>query len=561
MGASNCPETPRQKMIQMMYLVYTAMLALNVSAEVLAGFKTVGDAINVSNIAISEKVSDFYANFEEAYKNNPEKTQEQWDKAKQIHKETQEIMSYLDTVRHGFFAYIQKSVSYKNSDGKSVSLKLNDDNGQPLYDTVRRALLEGGFDCMSKADDTHGGATFFLASPGGHSDVDHPSDDCKALTLKRKIIQYKDDVNKILGEDSIPRKNMGLAVEGKFKNAEKDSLEWEQFTFNGTLAIADMVILARMKAELLTLENDVLKKLYDKISANDFKFDKVTVLSRPSATYIIQGGKYETKVNIGAYDSRATFTANVNGVSLTSDETGSVTYTAACTTPGEKKVHGTIYVKKDNGPSEEYEFDDSYFVAPPVAVVALTKMNVVYAGIDNPVSISVPGIDSRNVIPVVAEGAATISKDPNGKAGDYIIRASKMGKITIRVDAKLDGGGTKTMGSQLLRAKKIPAPVLKIGTFKDGDVVDKNALAAVGKINAIMDDFDFQLPPLKVSSFEFQVSGSNSFELTGQGNTFNPEMISRLKNAKKGQKVYIDNVVVKTPDGQTHKLKATYRLK
>ena len=83
MGATNCPETPRQKMIQMMYIVYTAMLALNVSAEVLAGFKTVGDAINVSNIAISEKVTDFYNNFEDTYKNNPEKTQESWDKATQ----------------------------------------------------------------------------------------------------------------------------------------------------------------------------------------------------------------------------------------------------------------------------------------------------------------------------------------------------------------------------------------------------------------------------------------------------------------------------------------------
>ena len=563
MGATNCPETPRQKMIQMMYIVYTAMLALNVSAEVLAGFKTVGDAINVSNIAISEKVTDFYNNFEDAYKNNPEKTQESWDKAKQIHKETQDLLHYIDTLRHGFFAYIQQSVSYTNAEGKSVKLQLYDENKQPLFDTVRKALIEGKFDCMTKADDTHGGATYFLAPEdgSGFSDVDKGAENCRAAKLKKKILDYKSSVNKILGEDSIPQKNMGLMVEGKFVNAEKDSLDWENFTFNGTLAIADMVILARMKGELLTLENDVLKKLFDKISANDFKFDKVTVISRPTASYIIQGGKYETRVNIGAYDSRATFTANVNGSTLTSDETGSVVYTAACTTPGEKKVHGTIYVKKDNGPAEEYEFDDSYFVAPPVAVVALTKMNVVYAGIDNPVSISVPGVDSRNVIPVVAEGAATISKDPSGKAGDYIINASKMGKIKIRVDAKMEGGGTKTMGEQLLRAKKIPAPVLKIGTFKDGDVVDKNALAAVGKINAIMDDFDFQLPPLKVSSFEFQVSGSNSFELTGQGNTFNPEMISRLKNAKKGQKVYIDNVVVKTPDGQTHKLKATYRLK
>ena len=174
MGATNCPETPRQKMIQMMYIVYTAMLALNVSAEVLAGFKTVGDAINVSNIAISEKVTDFYNNFEDTYKNNPEKTQESWDKAKQIHAETMDLLHYIDTLRHGFFAYIQQSVSYTDAEGKSVKLKLMDENKQPLYDTVRKALIEGKFDCMTKADDTHGGATYFLAPEdgSGFSDVD-----------------------------------------------------------------------------------------------------------------------------------------------------------------------------------------------------------------------------------------------------------------------------------------------------------------------------------------------------------------------------------------------------
>ena len=108
MSASNCPETPRQKMIQMMYLVYTAMLALNVSAEVVEGFKTVGNAMTKSNQNMVLKLEDTYENFESALKNNPAKVKEKYDKAQEIKKLSNELVYSLDTITYSFVGEIAK---------------------------------------------------------------------------------------------------------------------------------------------------------------------------------------------------------------------------------------------------------------------------------------------------------------------------------------------------------------------------------------------------------------------------------------------------------------------
>ena len=98
MGATNCPETPRQKMITMMYLVYTAMLALNVSAEVINGFKSVATAMHESNKNISAKLEDTYTNFDLALKNSPEKVKEMYDRAQEIRQLSKDITAYIDSM-------------------------------------------------------------------------------------------------------------------------------------------------------------------------------------------------------------------------------------------------------------------------------------------------------------------------------------------------------------------------------------------------------------------------------------------------------------------------------
>ena len=555
MGATNCPETPRQKMIAMMYLVYTALLALNVSVEILNGFVTVGDAMNESNKNIETQLMEAYDMFDQAMILDSTKAVKYYEAAQAIRAYTDSVKSLIDEGRYGFLCYMQKSadVVRHNADKSTTKRKipLVDNSGNPLLDSAKVALDLGGLDIIEKKDNTDMGTHFFYNEGTG-----------KAIDIKNAIIAYKENVAAIFKDTNITHDtvdvNFGMNVEGEFWSSHAGRLvSWEEYNFDGAIAVADIVCLSRMKSELMNAEYDAIKKLFGMIGKEDFKFDQVAAICRPTSSYVIQGGKYEMKVNVGAYDSKREFRAVINGAEYKSGPDGSITYTAGAGAPGERKVHGVVYMMKD-GKEEQYPFDESYFVAAPVAVTELVKMNVVYAGIDNPVSIGVPGVASKDITPSITTGNATIVKDAGD--GNYIIKPSKIGKMSLKVVAKIDGQ-TKDMGSKEIRIKRIPKPSLRIGSFKSGDQASKTEITANPVLRASMEDFDFQIPALKINSFVFNVQGSGALDLNGSGNRLTPEMISRINNAKRGQKIYITDVTVKTPDGVTHSLDCTLRLK
>ena len=555
MGATNCPETPRQKMIAMMYLVYTALLALNVSVEILNGFVTVGDAMNESNKNIDTQIVEAYNMFDQAMMLDSTKAVKYYEAAQTIRAYSDSVKSLIDEGRYGFLCYIQKSadVVRHNADQTTTKRKipLVDGSGNFLLDSAKVALDLGGLDIIDKKDNTDMGTHFFYNEGTG-----------KAIDIKNAIIEYKEKVAAVFRDTNLTHDtvdvNFGMNVEGEFWSSHAGRLvSWEEYNFDGAIAVADIVCLSRMKSELMNAEYDAIKKLFGMIGKEDFKFDQIAAICRPTSSYVIQGGKYEMKVNVGAYDSKREFRAVINGAEYKSGPDGSITYTAGAGAPGERKVHGVVYMMKD-GVEEEYPFDESYFVAAPVAVTELVKMNVVYAGIDNPASIGVPGVASKDITPTITTGNATIVKDAGD--GNYIIKPTKIGKMSLKVMAKIDGQ-TKDMGTKEIRIKRIPKPSLRIGSFKSGDQVSKAEITANPVLRASMEDFDFQIPALKINSFVFNVQGSGALDLNGSGNRLTPEMISRINNAKRGQKIYITDVTVKTPDGATHSLDCTLRLK
>lgn len=555
MGATNCPETPRQKMIAMMYLVYTALLALNVSVEILNGFVTVGDAMNESNKNIETQLLEAYDMFDQAMMADSTKAVKYYEAAQTIRAYTDSVKNLIDEGRYGFLCYMQKSadVVRHNADKSTTKRKipLVDGSGNPLLDSAKVALDLGGLDIIDKKDNTDMGTHYFYNEGNG-----------KAIDIKNAIIAYKEKVAAIFQDTSLTHDtvdvNFGMNVEGEFWSEHAGRLvNWEEYNFDGAIAVADIVCLSRMKSELMNAEYDAVKKLFGMIGKEDFKFDQIAAICRPTSSYVIQGGKYEMKVNVGAYDSKREFRAVINGAEYRSGADGSITYTAGAGAPGERKIHGVVYMMKD-GKEEQYPFDESYFVAAPVAVTELVKMNVVYAGIDNPVSIGVPGVASKDITPSITTGNATIVKDAGD--GNYIIKPSKIGKMSLKVVAKIDGQ-TKDMGTKEIRIKRIPKPSLRIGSFKSGDQASKTEITANPVLRASMEDFDFQIPALKINSFVFNVQGSGALDLNGSGNRLTPEMISRINNAKRGQKIYITDVTVKTPDGVTHSLDCTLRLK
>ena len=557
MGATNCPETPRQKMITMMYLVYTAMLALNVSAEVVNGFKSVATATHKSNQLIAEKLDDTYTNFDLALKNSKEKVQEKYDRAQEIKALSKDLTSFIDSVE---FAFIGGEVASKaeiktyTDEGKEkehVIILQDPATKQAIPDSVRAALDEGGFSWFTdkQLEDNHKPANFFL----GESGVVH--EDRAAFQLKQKILNYKKRINTVLGEDSA-LVHLGLDMSDGYDKDGK-SQSWEMLNFNEVITGAALVTLTRLRAEVMNAEFDAVNMLYKQVSKGDMTFSDVAMISRPRSTYILQGGTYETKINVAAYDSKQQFRATINGQNLVSGDSGTVVYKTTCNNLGPQRITGTAYVTSPDGGTKEYPINDVYFVAKPAGVVQLDGLQVVYAGLENPITVSAAGIDTRNLKPVL-DGQGTIT--PGTGEGKYILKpASGQKNLTINIDATIDKKVTR-VGSYRYIVKDIPAPVLSIDGIPSGDKIARKDLTANTVVVALKDPFFLlKIDPKMIRIVKMLVSVGTKEE-TVQGSRFNATIESFIRKANKGEKLVIIATVM-MPDGKTKQSQYTVTLK
>ena len=530
-------------MITMMYLVYTAMLALNVSAEVVSGFKTVGNAMTKSNENLQTKIDDTYANFEQALKNSPEKVQDKYNKALEVKKLSIELENYIDSITYTFVGMLESKAKIyadpENPKKLTAEIDFKDANGNTSLDSVKRAMQLGGFSWISKLDNNHKGTAYFL----GKAEGDHPQTG-EIPKLIERIHEYKHKVNELLGEDST-HVTLGLDVDRFEVSSDKKSKSWEQLNFNNTVAGAALVTLTRLKAETMNAEFDVVNRLYKQVSLGDFSFDEVAIISRPKSTYIIQGGTFETRFNVAAYDSKQGFKATIGGREYESADSGAIKYTTVCNTLGQQKITGTAYVQSPEGGIKEYPLSESYFVAKPIGVLMLDKMQVVYAGVDNPITVSVPGVEGRNITANIDGGGALTKIEGDG---NYNLKPNGSTKeINIKIDAKIDGK-VQNMGTKKVRVKPIPTPVIKLAGYKTGDRVSKKQLTDGSRIIAGRPDgFDFELAPgsMKVTAVQVYISNKpydGVDKITG-------EMASAIRKANKGDMVNID-ATVQMPDGK-----------
>ncbi len=554
MGATNCPETPRQKMITMMYLVYTAMLALNVSAEVINGFKSVATAMHESNKNISAKLEDTYTNFDLALKNSPEKVKEMYDRAQEIRQLSKDITAYIDSMEYSFIGgHVASNVSYKvPGTDREWELQLRDETGNAIHENVKTALDSIGYEWFTdkQLEDNHEPAKFFIGP-----DVNNPDPNLGAVQIKEKILRYKKRINEVLGEDSSNVK-LALNMNGGY-DKEGHEVSWEKLNFNEVITGAALVTLTRLKAETMNAEYDAVNMLYKKVSKGDMTFSDVAMISRPRSTYILQGGTYETKINVAAYDSKQQFRATINGQNLVSGDSGTVVYKTTCNNLGPQRITGTAYVTSPDGGTKEYPINDIYFVAKPAGVVQLDGLQVVYAGLENPITISAAGIDSRNLKPVL-DGQGTIT--PSTGDGKYILKpASNQKNLNIHIDATVDKK-VQRVGSYRYIVKDIPAPVLSINGIPSGDKIARKDLTANTVVVALKDPgFLLKIDPKMIRIVKMLVSvGTKEENVTGP--RFNASIESMIRKATKGEKLVIIATVM-MPDGKTKQSQYTVTLK
>lgn len=257
------------------------------------------------------------------------------------------------------------------------------------------------------------------------------------------------------------------------------------------------------------------------------------------------GESYEAEVFVTARDSKQEFTANIGGLRTSQD--GVIKVTLPATSPGPKTVTGTVNMKKPDGTIVATPVKFDYIVAPPSLSVSATKMNVFYIGVDNPVSISAGGVSPDQINPSITNG--TISRS----GGEWVVRPASPGKASVSVSAKL-GDRMKSMGAVEYRVKNVPSPEAFIANTSGGAVSRDLVLASGAIIPRMPADFEFNLNFLIVS---FKFSGNRKgdvYDIPGNSNSLTPAMKDFIRASRRGDKVILEDIFAKGPDGKTRKL-------
>lgn len=553
MGATNCPETPRQRMITMMYLVYTAMLALNVSAEVISGFKSVGTAMRESNKNLAIKLDDTYTDFQAAYENSPDKVGEKYRKAQEVRALSGDLTRFIDSLECEFVGQIASSAKIHDPSDpdikKTREIKLHNEDKTTNHDSVKLAMQFGGLSWFTdkQLEDNHKPANFFLSKDGNQL----------APVIKEKIIEFKQKVKDALGDDSV-HVTMALNVSDGY---DKDGRQvpWEQLNFDEVITGAALVTLTRIKSEVMNAEFDAVKELYRQVNKGDKKFSSIQMLSIPKSAYVLRGGVYETEIRVGAYDPSQRFRVTVNGQTSTSDEMGTAVFRTVCNNVGPQTIRGRAVLTTQDG-EEEYEFTDEFYVAEPSANVSLDNMNVLYAGIENPITASAPGMSTKDIRVSIDPALGKLVKgDTDGK---YLITPSSSAKnLEVTVYGMIDNQ-QKELNKQRFRVKPIPNPVLKVGNYVNGDKKAARKDFTEGTLVLATKDpsFDFRIPngSIRIRTMNITV-GTKTCAPIENSNKLNAEVASAIRKANRGDNLVI-SASVQMPDGRPRDVECVIKL-
>lgn len=507
MGVKNCPETPRQRMISLMYLVLTAMLALNVDKSVLDAFAMVNQSFMKTIENFTAKNARVYYDFNSAAQENPQK-------AGELNRQVMRVKSQSDSL-YNYVAQLKQMI-VKKADGPA-----------------------GDVNNIDHKDDMNFAAELMIVRKNG-------------TALKKAIEKYRASLLSLVDpKDSslIAAINKSLDTSAP-KGVEGQTPSWEISKFEGYPLIGVITLMSKMQSDIRNAESDIINHLYAQIDKTSFKFNQLQAQVVSKSDYILEGGVYEAKVFLSAIDTTAKPEIIVGGRALPMIRTENAgIYKVPVPNAGKFQWSGRINYKTPEGQIVPYDFKHEYEVAKPSMTVSPTKMNVLYAGLANPLSVSVPGISASNIEVSVTNGR--IEQNANG----YFVYPDKVGvNAVVSVNAKIDGT-VKPIGTMPFRVKRVPNPLATVAN-KNAGLISKNELLAEQGVFAEIPDFDFEM---KFTVTSFVVSTSKQgfvVDKLANGNRFNQEQIDLMKGLNPGSHLYIDNIVVKGDDGTTRNLSA-----
>lgn len=526
--------SPRQKMINMMYLVLIALLALNISNEILKAFHLMEVSFNKANESLTAKNKALMDAFQAAA-DDPAKAvrAKKWaEKAKQVQAISAEFCKEID--------------KYKTDIEKAAGGRK-----EPESPADKGKVLE-----MSKGDDMEGHKHYLGtddAKPGKGDDLRKLIDNTRAKMLK--VLEGVKDEKAVIAAFE---KNTAFRVED-FKDENGATKTWQRDVLGHSPVAGVMAMLTKVQGDCKSLETDILTKLSENIDATVAKFDKTAALIIAESTNVMSGSQFKAKVALMAYNSTAATNILVNGVKVPVVD-GIGEYTATASGVGSHKVEAKIETIDPNtgGPTfvSAAPVEWTSFVAG--ATVSADAMNVLYVGLDNPISVSVPGVTPANVFP----SGSGIALKPNG-SGKWIATVSAGTKTgTITVSAKMPDGSMKRMGEPMnFRVKSVPKPVAQLGSLTSG-TYQKGEIALQNTLYAYLENFVFEGVKFTVTKYRviFMPKKGYMEEAAVSGNSA-AAIKSFANKAKTGDLIVIDGIRAVGPGGEKPLNPITYTFK
>jgi gliding motility-associated protein GldM len=503
------PKETRQIMINLMYLVLTALLALNVSNEILHAFKVMNESINKSNTSIQEKNKVLYDQI-----TDNEKAPGQYDKVHPYKLKADEAKAAADSM----FNYLQgwKERIMMQSGGKTE-------------------------DGLPKAEDNIDASTLLLVEKGGGDTIKN-----KLQILRDRFLGMLSPTDRASIEKQLP-----LKIEAPKKSENNPTADWKVEYFHNMPTMAAIALFAKFQNDVRNSEAQVVNVLFNEAHQTELKFDELQAVATPKTTYALEGQKIEGTILMAAYNKNLNPTVSASEGHVTKVENGVAYWETTATGTGQKKVTGSVTLNTPSGPKTQ-PFNFEYTVGSTGASMQLDKMNVFYIGVPNPVTLSAAGYSLEDVS--LSIPGANITNDAKGH---YIITVDKQGTVDAAINAKEQGGGIKRVGGMQVRVKYIPDPVATVGGISSGGMQSNVFRSQLGVI-AELKGFDFDAR-FTVTSFTFAVvpkHGEYIGPYTVNGNRFDlsKDVQKAIERVKPGDKVFIEEVKAVGPDHRGRQL-------
>jgi len=499
-------------MINLMYVVLMAMLALNVSTEVLNGFSIVEESLNRTTGNSAKENLAIYEDFDAQMKANPQKVKMWYDRAQRVRQMSDSLYNLAADLK---LAIVQEA------DGK---------NGDPQN--------------IRNKEDLEAANQVMLSLSGG-----------RGQELFDAINSFRQRMLKMVTDEKqkeIIASNLTTEIP---KNAMTMGKNWQEYMFESMPAAAAVTLLSKLQSDVRYAEGEVLHTLVQNIDVKDIRVNALEAFVIPNSQTIVRGDKFSAHIVMAAVDTTQVPDIYIGNQKVTLQDN---LYERICGATGDFTLAGYLETVNGNGERIRRDFSQKYTVVDPSATVSADLMNMLYAGYNNPISVSVPGVPLSKVQASMTNGTL----QPVGP-GKYIARPAKIGENATITVISTNTGRAQQMGQYTFRVRKLPDPTPYIAmkdehgnpTRYKGGGLAKSQLVAADAIGAAIDDGILDIG-FRVQSFEtvFFDNMGNAVPMASEGASFSSRQRDTFRKLARNRRFYISRVTVVGPDGLTRTL-------